>query len=122
MAARQTSSTKPIAKRTKTSTRVELGAEVLPRRSLKDAETVVQGLHRQLAGKAATWDELANVLGLGPKSNTTKYLIWSAQAYGLITKDGNTYSLSETGRKIVAPTYEGEDAEARVKALLTPYF
>ena len=102
------------------STRVELGADVLPRKSLKDTEAVAQALHREYAGKGATWDELAKVVGLAPKSNSTKYLIWSAQAYGLITKDGNTYSLSETGRKIVAPIFDGEDLQARVKALLTP--
>ena len=29
-------------------------------------------------------------------------------------------SLAETGRKIVAPTYDNEDAEGRLKAILTP--
>jgi hypothetical protein len=104
----------------KQQTRVEMGADVLPRKALQEVEIVARALHREYAGKSATWDELAKVLELGPKSTSTKYLIWSAQGYGLITKDGSQYSLSETGRKIVAPTFDGEDTEARVKALLTP--
>jgi len=111
---------RPDAGPTTKAQRVELGAEVLPRRTLKDAEAVAAALHRQYAGKSATWEELAQVLELAPKSSNTKYLIWSAQAYGLISKEGDSYSLLETGRKIVAPTYDGEDAEARIKALLTP--
>jgi hypothetical protein len=71
----------------KVSKRVELGADVLPRRTLQDAENVAQALHREYAGKGAQWDELARVLNLGAKSVGTKHLIWSAQAYGLITKD-----------------------------------
>jgi hypothetical protein len=104
----------------KSPARVEIGADVLPRRTLQDAEAVAKALHREYAGKAATWDELAKVLTLGPKSPGMKYLIWSAQAYGLVTKEEGRYSLSETGRKIVAPTYDSEDAEARIKALMTP--
>ncbi len=38
----------------------------------------------------------------------------------MITKEGQTISLSETGRKIVSPTYDNEDKEGKIKALLTP--
>jgi len=42
-------------------------------------------------------------------------------AYGIVNDDGNNnYSLAEPGRKIVAPTYEGEDKEALIKAVMTP--
>jgi hypothetical protein len=104
----------------KSTARVEMGADVLPRKSLQEAEAVAKALHSQYAGKSATWDELASVLGISAKSSPTKYLIWSAQAYGLITKDASNYSLSETGRKVVAPTFDGEDFEARIKCVLTP--
>lgn len=98
----------------------QVSAEVLPRRTLQDSESVISALYNEYAGKEATWEELAKILDLSPKSNSMKYLMWAAQAYGLIGKDGSRYSLSETGRKIVAPTFEGEDLDARVKALLTP--
>jgi len=104
----------------KPSKRVELRAEILPRRTLQDAEGVARALHREFASQATNWHDLARVLELNPNSVGTKYLIWAAQAYGLVTRDGNEYLLSETGRKVVAPTYDGEDREARIKALLTP--
>jgi hypothetical protein len=60
-------------------------------------------------------------LDLSPATKKTKYLIWSAEAYGLIVKhENNEYSLSETGRKIIAPTYHNEDREAKLKAILIP--
>jgi len=44
-----------------------------------------------------------------------------ALAYNLIAKnDDGTFSLSEIGRKIVAPTRPGENQEAIVQAVLTP--
>jgi hypothetical protein len=42
-------------------------------------------------------------------------------AYGIVIKqEDNTYALAETGRKIFAPTYEGEKEEGIKKALFTP--
>src|SRR5205085_8276942 len=38
----------------------------------------------------------------------------------IIKHDDNTYSLGEIGRKILAPTYEGEKEEGIKKALFTP--
>ncbi len=38
----------------------------------------------------------------------------------LLKTDKNTYTLAETGRKILAPTYEGEKEEGIKKALFTP--
>jgi len=99
---------------------IQLSGETLPRRSLEQALRVARVLHETYAGKSATWDEVAQALEIGPKSPNTKYLIWAAEAYGLISREKNKLTLAETGRKIVAPTYEGEDAEARIKALLTP--
>jgi hypothetical protein len=49
-----------------------------------------------------------------------KYYLWSAQAYGLVAKDENKFSLTELGRKILAPTRPNEDKEALVQAVLTP--
>ncbi len=38
----------------------------------------------------------------------------------MLKNDNNTYSLSETGRRILAPTYEGEKEEGIKKALFIP--
>lgn len=49
-----------------------------------------------------------------------KYYLWSAQAYGLVEKDENKFSLTELGRKILAPTSPNEDKEGLVQAVLIP--
>jgi hypothetical protein len=59
-------------------------------------------------------------MGISPGAQVNKYFLWSAQAYGLIEKDEDAYSLSEIGRKILAPTKANEDKEAQVRALMTP--
>src|SRR6266446_452697 len=82
---------------------------------------VAEILYTTYAGKSASWDEVAQALGIGPNTTNTKYLIWGAQSYGIVNKEeANAISLAETGRKIVAPNYDGEDAEGRTKAVLTP--
>jgi hypothetical protein len=99
-----------------------LSAEELPRQTLQSTLALASALHSTYAGMSATWDELCNQAGLGASTNNTKYVFWAAKAYGVINKEasGQVFTLSETGRKIVAPTYEGEDREGILKAVLTP--
>jgi hypothetical protein len=49
----------------------EVASDSLPR--------VAIVLHESYAGKAATWDELAQELGIGLQSGNTKYLFWSVE-------------------------------------------
>ena len=100
--------------------RIQVSGDALPRRTLEQAIRLPEILHTTYAGKTATRTELAGTMGVGVRSANTHYLFAAAQAYGLVTKAGEDFSLSETGRKIVAPTFDGEDREGRVKALLTP--
>lgn len=101
--------------------RVQVSGSALPRETLQEAERIAKIIHDTYAGKTAKWDDLAAGLELAPNNTKTKYLIWSATAYGLIQKvEDGAYALAETGRKIVAPTYDGEDLEARRKAAVTP--
>lgn len=109
----------PTAKKTK-SERMKISAESFPRRTLEESLKIPEVLHKTYAGKSATLEEIAAALGIGVKSPNIRYLIWAAQAYGLVQKEGDYYSLAETGRKIIAPNYEDEDSEAKVKSLLTP--
>jgi hypothetical protein len=110
----------PSAKEFAQSTSIQLSGETLPRRTLEQALRIARVLHETYAGKSATWDEMAQAMEIGSKSPNTKYLIWAAEAYGLISREKSTLTLAETGRKIVAPTYDAEDSEAKIKALLTP--
>lgn len=101
--------------------RVYVSAENMPRKTLEDAILIAKKLHEIYHGKSATRDELASVIGSAANTPKTHYLLRSAVAYGIVKDDGNNvYSLAEPGRKIVAPTYEGEDKEAFIKAVMTP--
>lgn len=101
--------------------RTVVSAESLPRRPLKDTLEVAQIIRDTYAGQPTTWQEIAKAKGVSEKNPVNRYPLWSAVAYGIVLKnDDNTYSLGETGRKILAPTYEGEKEEGIRKALFTP--
>jgi hypothetical protein len=72
------------------------------------------------ADTTVSWDEIAAAIGKSPTYNETKYLIWGAQAYGLIIKDGETYKLTETSRKIFTPQSDTERKESLIKAITIP--
>ena len=98
-----------------------VSSEALPRRTLEDSLRIAQVIRDTYAGKATSWSELAKALGVSAKNPVNRYPLWSATAYGIILKaENNTYTLGETGRKILAPTYEGEKEEGIKKALFTP--
>lgn len=97
----------------------QVSSEILPRRTLEQAIRVVEVIRNIYAGKATTWPEVAQGLGVSTHPQN-RYLLWSAIAYGLVIRDDKSYSLAETGRKILAPTYDGEREEGIKKALFTP--
>jgi hypothetical protein len=100
----------------------QVSSDALPRRTIEEALTVAQLIRDNYAGKATTWTEIAKGFGISEKNPTNKYRLWAAAAYGLIIRqeDGTKFSLGEIGRKILAPTYEGEKEEGIKKALFTP--
>ena len=98
----------------------QISTNDLPRKTIEECLGVAKPIHEIYAGKSATWDELASAMGVGAKSPGTKYLIWGAQAYELVRKDGDKYYLSETGRKILAPNFPEEKTEAILKAVRIP--
>jgi len=110
--------TTPKSVRTQSTSRVP--KDSLPRRTLLQALRVPEVIHKVYAGKSASMADICSALDIGERSPNTFYLFSAAVAYGLVSKDDNEYSLTETGRKILAPTYDGEDKEAMLKALLTP--
>lgn len=104
-----------------TTKQTQVSSDALPRRPLKDALEIAQIIRDTYAGRPTTWAEIANAKGVSDKNPVNKYPLWSAVAYGILLKDGDhKYYLGETGRKILAPTYEGEKEEGIRKALFTP--
>jgi len=114
-----------ISKRTKMvlpkkNKRETLPSDSLPRKTLEESLTIAQILHDTFAGKNATAEEIAKAKKTSTKNENFKYLVWSAQAYGLVIKEGKVYNLGETGRKIIQPCTENEKIEGIIKALYTP--
>jgi predicted nucleotide-binding protein len=66
--------------------------------------------------------EVAKALGITPSGGHFKRLTGSALAYGLTEGGGQAgaIALTDLGRRIVAPTEEGDDKRALVEAFLKP--
>jgi len=101
-------------------TRNHISNTDLPRKTLAECLEVAKPIHNKYADKTVTWDEIAVAIGKSPKYVATKYLIWGAQAYGLIIRDGEEYKLTETARKIFTPESEIERKESVLKATMIP--
>lgn len=100
--------------------RVQIATEDLPRRTLEASLPIARIIRDPYANKA-TWKEIAKALKVSATNRRNMYPLWAATAYGLIKKEeSNQYSLTETGRKILAPNYDGENREGILKAILTP--
>lgn len=93
----------------------------MPQRTIEDAIQIAELIYKNFAGQETPLSTIATIVGIGEKSTNMTYLIKAGESYGIIDKTAkDKYTLSELGRKIVAPTYEGEKEEAIRKAILTP--
>jgi hypothetical protein len=105
----------------KKSSNKALASSAMPQRTLEEAIKVAEVIYKNFAGGETPLNTIATIIGLAEKSTNMMYVIKACESYGIIDKSSkDTYSLSEIGRKIVAPTFEGEDREAIKKAILTP--
>src|SRR5260221_403997 len=109
--------TKPGKKTRPEKKRPFIASEDLPKNNLQDALTVARAIKDNYGTTGASWEQIASAMDTAPSNVSSKYLLWSATAYGIITKEGSNYTLSETGRKILAPTYEVEEREGIIKAI-----
>lgn len=101
--------------------KTKISSDAFPRRLLENAIPIAKIIRDTYANKPTTWKEIAKALGVSEKNAVNRYPVWAASAYGLINKeDNNTYTLAETGRKILAPNYENEDVEGIFKSLHNP--
>lgn len=108
----------------KESEQQRISADALPRRSLEQAVEVAKTLRLVYAAKSVSASELATAMKMNKTHPQFKYLLAGAISYGIVNAEGTTqnrtYSLAETGRKIVAENIPGEAKEAKAKAVLTP--
>jgi len=118
MASKKSKQHKPIVSKI----RERIPPDWLPRLTLEHARRVAEVLYNVFAAKPTRSDDIAKALAVGAKSSYFRHLMSSALAYGIVNKEETgVYSLSEVGRKIVAPTYDNEAAEGIRKAVLNPF-
>lgn len=93
-----------------------------PNHSLRQAERIVHAIWDNFAGRGAAPHDIAIALDMSPTSGGWRNLCGSAIAYGL-TEGGYAapqITLTDLGRRIVAATEEGDEAAARIEAILQP--
>ena len=102
--------------------RTYVSQALLPKRSLRDAMLISQAINDQFGGGATAPHQVALALDISPTSSAWRDLTGSAVAYGLTegASNSNTISLTDLGRRCVAPTEEGDDVRARAEASLRP--
>lgn len=102
--------------------RTKVSQTEFPRESLARALLIAEAIWENFAGKGAAPHEIALALDFSPTSGGWRNLCGTSIAYGL-TEGGynaNEITLTELGHRIVAPTSEGDDAAARVEAIIKP--
>ncbi len=90
--------------------------------TLQESLTVAQALWDNFAGKGAAPHQVAQALNKSPASSDWRYITGASIAYGL-TEGGSAapqITLKDLGKRIVAPTQEGDDDAARAEAVLQP--
>jgi predicted nucleotide-binding protein len=99
-----------------------LSQQDVPSYTLRDAMRVPEALRDQFAKQSTPPLDLAIALNMTVSSGPFRTLIGAAAAYGLT--DGSAWagsiSLTELGRRAVAPLAEGDDAAAMKEAVLRP--
>lgn len=104
------------------SKRVYISQAKIPKIALSEAIRLAQGLYDDFAGKPTAPHQLAIAVDISPTSSNWPDLCGASIGYGLTSGGYNaqTISLTDLGRRVVAPTMEGDDLKAKVEAALRP--
>lgn len=93
-----------------------------PRFSLEKTLVISQAIWDHFAGKSAAPHDIALALDIVPTSGSWRNLCGASIAYGL-TEGGyaaSAISLTDLGRRIVAPEEDGDDLQAMLEAVQKP--
>jgi predicted nucleotide-binding protein len=106
----------------KSSKRTYVKQSDIPKLTLSEALRLPQSIADDFGRQPTAPHQLAMSVDVSPTSSNWRDLCGASIAYGL-TEGGynaNQISLTELGKKIVAPTEDGQDCSARVEAALRP--
>jgi len=94
----------------------------LPLHTLEEAAMVPRAIVDQYGGHATTPTQVALAMSRTPTSSAFRSLTGAAEAYGLTegAYRREAIAVTDLGRKLVAPTVEGADLDARREAILIP--
>jgi predicted nucleotide-binding protein len=94
----------------------------VPRHSVEEALRIPTALAEQFGRKPAKPFYIADAIEMSPKASKWRTLTGAAMAYGLTTGGYNAADIGLTtlGRRIVAPTVDGDDVAAKREAVLKP--
>jgi hypothetical protein len=112
----------PLPEPSKRQTRGRVSQSDIPRHTLDEAIRIVLTLSDQFAKKPTKPYYVADAMKVSPTSSRFRTLTGAALAYGLTTGGyaAPEIGLTPLGRRIVAPTEEGDDLAAKREALLKP--
>ncbi len=93
-----------------------------PRVSLQQAQKIAAAIVDNFAGAGGSPPDVALAIGISPTSSAWESLAGASIAYGLTAGgvNANTMTITELGKKLVAPEEEGADITARREAILKP--
>jgi hypothetical protein len=102
--------------------RLYLSQSDVPQSSLSDARRVAQALADEFGKQPTKPLQVAKAMDLAPGGGQFKRLTGASVGYGITDGAANApkIALTDLGRRIVAPTAEGDDAAALRTAFLTP--
>lgn len=91
-----------------------------PRRTLEQALRVPRALRDHNGGNPWATDQVAEAIGVGPRSGNFYYLTAASRDYGLTTGTRETaeISLTDLGRRVVSPQTPTDESEGLLAAFL----
>ncbi len=94
----------------------------IPILTLSEAIRLAQSMYDDFAGKPTPPHQLAMAVDISPTSSGWQDLCGASIAYGITAggKNAQTISLTDLGRRVIAPTVEGDDLAAKVECALRP--
>lgn len=110
------------AENTSEAKRVNVSQADVPKLPLSEAIALAKCLSDNFASKPARPHQLAMALNTSPTSSKWRVLSGASMAYGLTdgSYSAQAISLTDLGKRLVAPTEEGDDSKARIEAILRP--
>ncbi len=102
--------------------RAKVSQSEFPNVTLTQASRIAYAIWENFAGRGGAPHQIAMALDMSPTSGTWRNLCGASIAYGLTDGGYNaaTITLTELGRKMVAPTNEGDAEGAKVEAIQKP--